>query len=133
MPTEYPSTLPDPRRGYLLPAHVAALFATVDRERNPDAPAISTETVLDAVRKSKPGGRYASRPLRAPTGYVGLEPGQVPGFRERVGVPYWAPGPRETLAKVEAELMEWRRGMVGQGVGGGPKRKPRTDRAAGGA
>lgn len=128
---DYPPTLPDPRRGYLLPGHVAALWHAVDREKNADARPVSPDTVLDAVRKSKPGGRHAHRPLRPPTGYVGLEPGQVPGFQQRSGPPYWAPGPRETLARVEAELMAWRRGMVGQGVGGGPK--PRTERTSGGA
>lgn len=122
-PTTYPGTLPDPRRGYLLAAHVAALFTAVDRERNPDAPEISPATVLDAVRKSRPGQRYASRPLRAPTGYVGLPPGQVPAFRSGLAVPYWAPGPRETLGYVEDQLAHWRRGMPGRGAGGGRPRK----------
>ncbi|MEU0078515.1 hypothetical protein ABZY58_11515 [Micromonospora tulbaghiae] len=121
--TGYPITLPDPHRGYLLAAHVAALFTAVDRTKNPDAPAISVETVKAAVRQSKPGGRYAGRPLRAPTGYVGMQPGQVPAFRSGTSLPYWAPGPRETLAHVEAELIAWRRGMPGQGVGGGRPRK----------
>ncbi|MER7331711.1 MULTISPECIES: hypothetical protein [unclassified Micromonospora] len=130
-PITYPSTLPDPRRGYLLAAHVAALFTAVDRENNPDAPVISPATVLDAVRKSRPGGRYAHRPLRPPSGYVGLPPGQVPEFRSGSAVPYWAPwADGETLADVEAELIAWRRGMTGRGVGGG---RPRKTGTAGGA
>lgn len=122
-PPTYPG-LPDPRAGYLLAVHVAALFEEADRERPGVAlQGISPVTVLAAVRKSKPGGRYASRPMRLPSGYIGGDP--VKGG----GAPFWAPGEGETLADVEGGLVAWRKGMPGRGVGGG---RPRKSDAPGG-
>ena len=106
--------LPDPHRGYLLTEHVAALLSA----HGPGP--VSQATVMDYVRQSRPGGRYETRPLRAPSGHFGPGGASVEPTRGR---PFWAPGEGETLAQVEAELVAWRKGMPGRGAGGGRPRR----------
>ncbi len=92
---------------------VARIFGEEHAHRvgSTTATPLSKETVWDYVKRSRPGGRYAERPMPAPVG----------GVRTLI----WMPGEGQTLADLERELRVWFTGRPGHGAGGGHKPKPR--------
>lgn len=65
---------------------------------------VAPETVTKYLIESRPGGRYADHPFPPSDGRIGR-------------APYWLPERGQ-------EIADWDKQRLGQGSGGGPKRKP---------